>query len=173
MKKGRIFALVLVWMLCVFSTFNNVLSQEKVVTLPAGTMIIIRIDERITSETPPGTIVKASVLHDVIVEGYTVIKSGTPVHMTVASAEKAKMVGREGKLTLEVYSTKAVDGQEILLRGSLAQTGEERLVTSLAISYFICPLALMMKGGEAEIPVGTEIRAYVANNTKIKVPINK
>ena len=81
------------------------------------------------------------------------------------------MVGREGKVTISVNRTQTVSSQDVILQGSMTGTGEDQLVTSVVISTLLCPLALLMKGGEGEIPAGAELRTFVANEVKVKVPI--
>lgn len=171
MKKINVSLLVL--FLFLFSQMHQFANGEepKEVSLSPGTMVILKVNETVKGDMAPGTSVNLSVLHDVVKNGYVLIKAGTPAIGTVASAEKAKMIGREGKVTISVERTQAVDGQEVFLQGSMSGTGEERLVTSVVVSTLVCPLALLMKGGEAEIPAGAELRTFVASEVKVKVPV--
>jgi len=154
-----------------FSQMYQIANGEefKEVSLSPGTMVILKVNETVKGDMATGTSIKLSVLHDVVKNGYVLIKAGTPAFGTVASAEKAKMIGREGKVSISVDKTQAVDGQTVFLQGSMSGTGEEKLVTSVVVSTLLCPLALLMKGGEAEIPAGAELRTFVANEVKVKV----
>lgn len=147
--------------------------EYKEVTLSPGTMVILKVNETVKGDMATGTTVNLSVLHDVIKDGHLLIKAGTPATGSVASAEKAKMIGREGKVIISVDRTQTVDGQVVFLQGSMEGKGEEKLVTSVVISTLLCPLALLMRGGEGEIPAGAELRTFVANEVKVKVPVEK
>ena len=144
--------------------------QYKEVTLSPGTMVILKVNETVKSQVAPGSRVNLSVITDVTKDRYILIKAGTPASGTVASAEKAKMIGREGKLSISVDRTQTVDSQEVYLHGTMTGTGDEKVVTSVVVSTLLCPLALLMKGGEGEIPAGAELRTYVANEVKVKIP---
>lgn len=172
MKK---FAVSVIAFLFVFSQVYQISESEefKEVALSPGTMVILKVNETITGDMPSGKIVNLTVLHDVVKNGHILIKAGTPAVGSIASAEKAKMIGREGRVAISVDRTQAVDRQVIFLQGSMEGKGEERLVTSVVVSTLLCPLALLMRGGEGEIPAGAELRTYVANEVKVKVPIKK
>ena len=159
--------------LFIFSQMYQITKAEeyKEVTLSPGTMVILKVNETVTGDMASGSRVNLSVLHDVTKDGHVLIKAGTPATGSIASAEKAKMIGREGKIMISVDRTQTVDGQEVFLQGSMTGKGEERLVTSVVVSTLLCPLALLMKGGEAEIPAGAELRTFVANEVKVKVPV--
>lgn len=146
-------------------------AEIKEVTLLSGTIVILKVNESITGEKAPGTHINLSVLSDVTKDQYVLIKAGTPAVGSVASSEKAKMIGREGKISISVERTKTIDGQDVLLQGNMSGTGEDNVVTSVVVSTLLCPLALLMKGGEGEIPAGAEVRTYVANEVKVKFPV--
>jgi len=169
MKK---LAVAVIAFLFVFThTYIRILESRelKEITLSPGTMVILKVNETITGDAPAGKVVNLTVLHDVVKDGYVLIKAGTPATGSVASAEKAKMIGREGKVIISVDRTHTVDRQVVYLQGSMEGKGEEKLVTSVVVSTLLCPLALLMKGGEGEIPAGAEIRTFVANEVKVKV----
>lgn len=172
MKRIGLFVFVIAF-LFIFAQMYQISSgaEFKEVVLSPGTMVILKVNETVTGAMAPGTSVNLSVLHDVVKDGHILIKAGTPARGLIASSEKAKMIGREGKVTIAVDRTRAVDGQEVFLQGSMAGVGEEKLVTSVVVSTLLCPLALLMKGGEAEIPAGAELRTFVANEVKVKVPV--
>jgi len=169
MKK---LAVAVIVFLFVFSqTYIKILesTELKEITLSPGTMVILKLNETITGDAHVGKVINLTVLHDVVKDGYVLIKAGTPATGSVVSAEKAKMIGLEGKVTIAVDRTHAVDGRVVYLQGSMEGKGEERLVTSVVVSTLLCPLALLMKGGEGEIPAGAEVRTFVANEVKVKV----
>jgi uncharacterized membrane protein len=170
MKKTTVFTVFFLIIFCQLyqSTFA---AEIKEVKLLPGTIVILRVNESITGDKSPGTQVNLSVLSDVTKDQYVVIKAGTPAVGSIASSEKAKMIGREGKISITVDRAKTVDGQEVLLQGNMSGTGDDKVVTSVVVSTLLCPLALLMKGGEGEIPTGAEVRSYVANEVIIKFPV--
>jgi hypothetical protein len=170
MKKVAVFVL---FFLIIFCQLYRLAYTEEIreVTLLPGTIVILKVNETIRGDMAAGTHVNLSVLSDVTKNQYVIIKAGTPAVGTVASSEKAKMIGREGKVAISVDRTKTVDGQDVLLQGNMSGTGEDKVVTSVVVSTLLCPLALLMKGGEGEIPAGAEVRTYVANEVKVKFPV--
>lgn len=144
--------------------------EQTTVTLTPGTMVVLKLNETVTSKASAGKELSVQVIQDVVVKGYTVIKAGTPARASVASAQRAKMLGKEGDLTITVSSTTSIDGQRVFLTGNLSSEGEEKVGSTVVLSYFICPLFLMRKGGQAIIPEGSEIKTYVGNSIQISVP---
>lgn len=70
---------------------------------------------------------------------------------------------------MNISYAKAVDGTNVPLRTSLTEKGEEKLTTTVVLGVIICPLFLLMKGGEAAIQAGTEFKVFVDRDTKIEI----
>ena len=139
----------------------EVLANPDQVKLNNGTPVVLRLTEEVSSTTKnTNDMVNLEVARDVIVNGKIVIKAGTPAVGTVTWAEKEGMVGKAGKVSISVDSTKAVDDQRVMLRGNVTQGGEEKTTLSIALSLICCFLFLLMKGKTASLPVGTEVKAY-------------
>jgi hypothetical protein len=98
-----------------------------------------------------------------------VIKAGTPVVAIVESAESAGMVGQAGKITIAIQSTTAVDGTAIPLTGIFYSKGDSKTGESVAVSVILCPLGLLCKGDEGDIPAGAEARALTLGEFEISV----
>ena len=143
---------------------------QTIVNVNPGTLVVLRLNETVTSKASAGKELNTQVLQDVVVNGYTVIKAGTPARASIASAERAKMLGKEGELNITVSSTTTVDGQRVFLSGNLSSEGAEKVGSTIVLGAFICPLFLMRKGGQAIIPEGAEIKTYVANSIQVRVP---
>ena len=164
---------VIVWFLIFLSSglfqLPDAVAQRKV-KLEDGTLVILRtvetIDPRVVGV---GDIVKLEVAKDVVVDGVVVIKAGIPAMAEIVAAEKEGYIGKAGKINIAVYSTKAVDGQKVPLRGHLRREGESKQIESIAIGAVLCPLALLMKGEQANIPAGSQMRAYVDNTIMVEV----
>ncbi len=156
--------------LFLFSSFG--ISQEKI-KIPTSTIVVVKSLNKLSSaQITTGQHIILSVASDVIVKNKVVIKSGTPVISIVESAEDAGMVGQSGNLAISIQSTTAVDGTTIALIGNFFTKGESKIGESVAVSVLLCPLALLCKGGEGEIPVGAQARALTASEYEITL-VNK
>ena len=141
------------------------------VKLANGTPVILRLTEEVSSKTKNiNETVNLEVARNVVIDDKIVIKSGTPAIGTVTMLEQRGMVGKAGKIQISLEATKAVDGQRIALRSFLTQGGKDEQATALAGGIICCPLFLLMKGKEATVPTGTEVKAYTETDITIDVP---
>jgi hypothetical protein len=141
------------------------------VKLTSGTPVILRLPVSINSSTArQGDTVTFEVARNVEVDGKVVISQGAMATGEVASVEKRAMLGEGGKLMVNLRSVKAVDGQEVLIRATLSQEGKNKVVTALLVGLILCILGLfLIKGGDAIVPAGTEVKAYVDVNMDINI----
>lgn len=139
--------------------------------LPAGTPVILTLSQSLNSETARvGDQVEFIVARDVEVEGTIVIRTGTRALASIASVEKKGIIGAGGKIMVAVKSTTAVDGTEVPLRATVSEEGKNKQLTALLVGILLCILGLfLIKGDNAIIPSGTEVKAYVDINMDIKV----
>jgi len=138
-------------------------SYASEVTIKAGTPIPVRLQEAVSSETTTaGQTVRFLVTRDVSVDDIVVIKAGSEVVGDVTYSQKTGSLGKEGKVFLVIRYATAVDNTKVPLRANLSQTGDEKV----ALSWIVCPF---IKGTSSTIPVGTETKAYVDYDTKIKI----
>lgn len=142
------------------------------VVLNAGTAIALETLSPIRSEAvSPGQIIDFRVRTDVKVGDQIVIRGGTIAKGQVMRAERAKGIGKEGFVEVQIKSVPAVDGQEILLTGgNVYQEGEDKQTLSIVLGVLVCILFLTMKGKNAEIPTGYAVNASTA--TLMKVAVN-
>lgn len=81
----------------------------------------------------------------------------------VSRVKKNGILGKAGEIEIKVTSITAVDGSEVYLSSSsLYDDGKDKLLLSL----FLC---FLIKGGEGEIPAGTQCLASVAGNTVVTI----
>lgn len=144
-------------------------STGKVV-LPAHTPIVIRCTETIsTKDVVSGGTVNFAVVSDVKDNnGSILIKAGTPVTAEITFAKSKGMIGKSGEVTVNDFHTNAVDGTYIPLSGSVSARPDDKMTMSIVLSVLICPLFLLMKGEEAQVPVGTTKTAYTVSDVYIK-----
>lgn len=138
--------------------------------LPANTPIIIRCDETITTnDVVSGTTVKFSVLQDVKgANGVVLVKAGSPVTAQITFAKKRGRIGGSGQITISDFHTTAVDGTYIPLSGTVSQNPDDKMVLSVCLGVLICPLFLLMRGEDAQVPAGTTKTSYTAAEVYIK-----
>ena len=138
--------------------------------LPAHTPIIIRCEETISTRgIVSGGMVNFSVVSDVKDSNDNVlIKAGTPVTAQITFAKSKDMIGRSGEVTVEDFHTTAVDGTYIPLSGSVSAKPDDKMTMSIVLSVLICPLFLLIKGEEAQVPAGTTKTAYTVSDVYIK-----
>jgi hypothetical protein len=84
-------------------------------------------------------------------------------------AKKNGLLGAEGELEIAVKSIKAVDGTSVYLSSNnLADEGSNKVVLSVVVTL-CCLFGFLIKGGQAEIPAGTQVQGMVVSNTDINV----
>jgi hypothetical protein len=147
------------------------MNEKGEVVLNAGTNVpletvgIIRSDQVTVGQT-----IDFRVKHDVKVDGITVINAGSIAKGQVIRAQKAKGLGKEGFVEIQIKSVTAVDGQEVILGGgNVYQEGQDKQTLAIVLGIIVCLLFLTMKGKNAEIPPGYQVTANVATSVTIKV----
>ena len=131
----KVIAVILIPALFVITMPVNSFANPDPVKVKAGVPVILRLTEEVSSKTKNvNENVAMEVARDVIVDGKIVIKAGTPASGTVSWAEKAGMLGKEGKIQITADSTKTVDGQKAQLRATVTNMGKSETVMSVIMS---------------------------------------
>jgi hypothetical protein len=141
------------------------------VILPAGTSVPMETTAALRSEELlVGQVVDFRVKADIKVGDKVVIAAGSIAKGQVIRAQRAKGIGKEGYLEIQIKSVTAADGQEVFLSNSnLYQEGENKQTLSIVLGVLVCILFLTMKGKNAVIPPGYQVMASVASNTTVKI----
>ena len=158
MKKSFIFAMAMIafssFALCnaqplVAPTFH-LLNFHKKVTLPAGTIVFLETNEQLDAASlTVGQLLQFKVKTDVIVDGRTLIRTGSMATGNVKSRGKPTY-NNPGTITVDVLFIQAVDGQQIAMKG-MEQT-----------------FAGKYAGSQATVESGASLAAFVQNDTTIK-----
>ena len=130
------------------------------------------IDERITSNGNKfrvGYPVDGHVWKDVIVDGHTVIRAGTPLELRISRLSGSGTGGRGGSLEIMAVSVKAADGTEISLAGGYDQVANDISGLTRALTSLLWP-ASFLPGRNAVLDVGTVFDASIPANTRITLP---
>lgn len=131
--------------------------------LERGTTLSVRIISQVTSknEGSPSAIVENDVKSK---DGMVLIKRGTPVQLQI-DRQKARGVGKPGSVTVKCVSTNAVDGQSILLEGSVSGEGNDKKGLSIGLGVGL-GLTFLPGVGFAFLAIKGE-QAVIENNTII------
>lgn len=148
------------------------------VTLKAGTPVTLQTTQQISSQyAMAGQSIDFRVVYDVSVDGKVVIPAGSVAKGTVVNAQKPKMFGKPGIISIQVKSVQAADGQQISLSSNTQmREGDNKKAlawilfgVSLIILWPLIFVPFFLKGKNAEIPQGMNIDANTTTNVNIAI----
>jgi hypothetical protein len=148
------------------------LARAEELVVPQGTVVFGALDERITSNANKfriGYPVDGHVWKDVVVDGHTIIRAGTPIELRISRLAGKSVGGQGGAVEIMAVSVKAVDGTEISLAGGYDQAASDMSGLTRALSMFIWP-ASFLPGRNAVLDVGTVFDSSIPANTRIVLP---
>ena len=139
------------------------------VVLREGTEVKLRFVEPISSKTAAlDDPVILEVADNVRVGDVTVIRAGVKAKATMSNVKRNGLLGRPGELNVRLQSVKAGDNTTVLLRGTKGRQGDGRVGSVVALTVLFGPIGLIKHGKNVEIPAGTPLMAYVADDATIK-----
>lgn len=170
LRKSFVVKPLVAIMILSFMNLSFVLADNEVI-LKAGTYIPLEVISEINTENiTVGQMIDFKVSREVSVDKDVVIPYGSIAKGQVIRFEKRKGIGKGASIQIQLKSVTAKDGSEVILTGgNLSEQGDDKLVLSIVLSIFVCPLFLLLKGKQAVIPAGTAISATVAVDTPIKL----
>ena len=140
------------------------------VKIPERTVVPIKLIQTLKGdEITVGQSVDFEVSRNIILDNFVVIKRGAPAYGNITSSEEAGYVSQGGKIGFSIDYCKAIDGSKVYLKSILQKEAESHMGANIAASIIVCPLILLARGEEAEIPAGTEFKAYVENEVLVNV----
>ncbi len=148
------------------------------ITLRAGTAITLQTTQQISSQyLVAGQNIDFRVVYDVIADSEVVIPAGSIAKGTVVHAQKPKMFGKPGVISIKVNSVQAVDGQQIPLSSNVQmREGQNQkaiawgiFVVSLFILWPLIFVPFFIKGKNAVIPQGLNMDASTTTNAQIEI----
>lgn len=145
------------------------------IQIPANTKIYVETLQEVVGKKKnlqKGQFVRASVWRDVVVNGATVIRAGTPVLVRVDSIKGPKVAGIKGKLSLGAYETTLVNNQPLQLTGGYQKKGKGRIALSATLAAVIFLPLIFIPGKKAKLPAGTVFDAYTDRTITVNVDSN-
>lgn len=143
---------------------------ESEVTIPDGTEVRLRLIQRMSSATAKvNDTVRFEVMNDVAVGGRTVIAAGASATGTVVEAAPKRSFGRSGKLNFTIDAVKAVDDDNIRLRSTKENQGDNSFGKAGVVGLLAGPFAGFVRGKDVEIETGTEYTIYIDGDRRISL----
>jgi hypothetical protein len=146
------------------------------VTVPEGTRVFVELDQQVTSKkkhNSPGNIVKAHVWRDVVIDGRTVIETGSSVIVKISAIKPAKIAGQKGAVELEALQVSSVDGSDVQLSGGYGQSGKGRMALAITLAVVVFIPLIFIKGKQAKLPPGTVFDAELKAETTVRIPADQ
>lgn len=182
-SKTSILSLVVIVSLLLIETS----ALAKRVTLEAGTRVLLRLAQPISSETAQvGQPISFEIIEDIRMGNTLLIQRGALAIGTITQAHSKKIFGRSGNLSFRLDYATALDGSKVPLtvsKGNAVQVKQKlgagssmpgsALALGGAVMYnnpagmVISALSFFKKGKDVGLPAGQLIDAYVAQNTTV------
>lgn len=130
------------------------------------TPIKVKIINEISSKTAQvGDIVYFKLSENFKIDSLVLIDTTAEVIGEVIESQKARSLGRPGKLDFTINTVKSVDGQYIKLRTTAKKiTGKNKTGGVVTAAVLFAPVALFIKGKDVTIEKGKEFIVFVDND---------
>lgn len=160
-------------------TIENGLISLHTVTIPAGSEIKLRLKKDISSRTATkGDLIPMVVTHDLFIDrNILVMTQGGIVSANVKNVRRGGRFGRTGYVNLDVRTVESMDSTALPIE--IEDAGEKfdkRKIGMAAgastLGYLVLgPIGLaggaFIKGGEVEVPAGTEISVRTTEDRRV------
>lgn len=158
-------------LLLLIFVINGIAQSSETILIEKGTVLKVRsLNNLKSNKVNEGDEIELEVYEDLVINEKTTIKAGTPVLGYIESFEKAKFLGKEGLLIIQITSTKAVDKTFVPLRIYKSSIyGEDKSDASIVLSLIVSPAFLLKKGGQASVKEGKIFNTYITKDVKIKI----
>jgi hypothetical protein len=144
--------------------------------VPVGTVVMVQLAEPVSTKThKTGDTFAIRLAEPVVVRGQVVLPAGTTGVGEVTDAAKPGLGGKGAKLVLSARSLIGPGGTELPLKGlqlSVNGRGHATAATALGLGGIgFAPLGvagIIMHGGDAALPAGTEATAKLATSATLR-----
>ncbi len=141
------------------------------VRLAEGTEIVLRFNDRLSSETAAqGDHFSVTLDEPIKLADGTVIAAGYRGVGEITSALHKRMMGKGGQLDVRLDYL-SIGDTKVPLRASSEEKGKNSVGTTVALAVLFGPLGLIKHGHDVEIEPGRKITAFVNEPTDISLPV--
>ena len=136
------------------------LQPAKAVTVPPGTVMMVRMMDGISSQNKPGTHFTTTLDADIVIDGITAVKSGTKIYGTLNSVKKAGRAIGQSSIDIRLTEITTDKGTELIATSNYTDAGKRSGVKTLgaaAIGAGIGAIADDEAGKGAAIGVGVSL----------------
>lgn len=149
-----------------------VMPMPTATVLRTGTPVVLRILEGVTTKDKTAKIndrVRMEVAEAVVLNGVTVIPSGSPAVGELTDVKYKGMWGKSGRLVGRALTVNA-NGRTIRLSGTFDSKGGNGTAGAIAVSAIVfAPAGFFMTGKSAEFPAGTTIRGFIDEDVPLTI----
>lgn len=154
--------------LIVASSFSAQDATPKTIQLPDGTPIHLYLKDDLDSKrNRKGDPIRFQVREDVVVRSVVVIPAGSPGQGHVTAVGHRSVAGHSGRLAFSVDYVTAPDGTKVAVASTPSVSGGSNGNVTAAAAAAYGPGALLMRGWNADIRMGTMLNGYVNGNYEI------
>ena len=148
---------------------------RETLVLADGTPVALQLDQTVSSaHARVGDPLTFIVVHDVTVQGFTVIPAGSKASGSLTRVHGRRVLGMGGKLILSIDSVELANGDHVALSARKEVKGTShtwRMAAGVAITsifYFpVAPVFLLTRGDNCTVLKSTEITAHIDGNTSL------
>jgi hypothetical protein len=141
--------------------------------LRTGTEVPLRLSEELTTKGKQlrvGQRFRMETTVPVVVQGVTVIPTGSPAVGEITEVRNKGGWGKSGHFGARVLSVTA-NGRQIRLSGAFDDKGKAGGVGAVAAAYFVLPVGFFVTGTSAALPVGTPVKGFVDEDVQLAMAV--
>lgn len=133
--------------------------------LQEGTVVRLGLQDDLNSaKNQKNETVRLQVLEDIAVNGRVLVAKGSEALGHVTLSEPKGGWGKKGSLEFAVDYVKAVDGANVRIRATAGKESQQGFIRPAMV---LGVTGLFIKGKDAIVPKGTEVRAFVDQDKEI------
>ena len=160
--------------LCAFAlAWNTAGAADKAsLVLRAGTEVHLELIAPLSTRTvKPHDEFRLRTRAPIVVDGVELVPAGTPALGQVIHAQKAGAFGKAAELILVVRRIELGD-QTIPMHKFEPTAGRDRTGTAagLGMAPYVWVFAPFIRGGQIDLPAGTDVVSYVTRDTELAAP---
>lgn len=160
---------ILFLMMVVLFSITSTAQEKKEITIKAGTVVPLEAIKNVrASQVHEGQNIDFKVSRDIIIDKTVAIPAGTIAKGVVYEAKRSAWFGTKGRLGIKIRFLTLPSGDIVNFTSSEVYiTGKNR--TPLSVVIFCCTCVPLPCGSKAEMKLGYEFDATVANNTTVSI----